>query len=91
MTDKEKAERILAFIQRETDESHRQYTDAIAAVAAQSAGRDEWMHHNPDDGVGGPSGCPYNVEQARRNLKLREDYWRNMEELKAFAISRFII
>ena len=69
VTEYQAKEFALKVLRRELNSATASATQALCALSATKAGRAEWLKHNPDDGVGGFSQCPYDTNHAERVAK----------------------
>lgn len=65
---------IIDLVNSRVDYAQKQLTLEQCNLAAAKAGYKEWHKNNPDDGVGGISGCPYHPESAEEAVVKAREY-----------------
>lgn len=85
-----KQERIVALLRVEYHRASEAYRKAHAEHAGAIAAANTWDQHNRDDGVGGVSRNPYNVQTASENDERARVYAAQMREAYEFAVDTFI-
>lgn len=74
---------ILDSLRRDLHIAEVRWIEAACQRAGSEAAKKAWDEFNPDDGVGGISGCPHHPERAREiELKARARHDELKEALK---------
>lgn len=85
-----KQERIVAIIRREFTIAMDAHYLAYAERAAAIAGANAWDEFHPDDGVGGFSRNPYNLNAADKKENDARIHKDNMRDAYEFAVDTFL-
>lgn len=63
---------------------------ATAELAAHEAGHKVWKEENPEDGIGGMSGNPYNPDRRKEWADDARAHHKYMDEVYQFAVTTFV-
>lgn len=81
---------ILNLIKETKDRAMDGYRMAAAEYAAAVAGKKVWDAHNPDDGVGGISQCPYHPKRKEETMNNAKSNYEILDETYQYAVETFI-
>lgn len=81
---------IVQLVRRHYEMAIRDHREATARHAATVEGRKVWDAYNPNDGVGGMSSCPYNVERDANQLEKTTAALSGAQHAYELAIDTFL-